>query len=62
MGNLLSWAVGKELIIEAEGISISGKLLRYQESDPKTHMPFVLILKTPEGMAILRAWDLLKIP
>jgi hypothetical protein len=54
--------VGREIVIEADCIKVSGKLIHYAESNHETHMPVTLILKTSEGMAIMRAWDLIKIP
>jgi hypothetical protein len=62
MGNLLSWTVGREILVEAEGIKVSGRLIHYTESNRDGHVPLSLVLKTSEGMAILRSWDIIKLP
>ena len=50
--NPLSYFLGKHVLVEAENLTVDGRLIRHQlpnGRNEKPHRPFILILGTPIG-------------
>jgi len=58
----LSQLKDRIVIVDFSGCRVAGKLLSYSESDHDAHKPFVLILETQQGKAIMRGWDKVILP
>jgi len=55
--------LGKNVVVEAEGCVIVGRLIRYQLGSRNPHRPTVLTLKNLEGnFIIVRRWSIIKLP
>ena len=58
--NLLSYFLGKSVIVDSQVCTVQGRLIRYQLGYRKGHLPTVLILKGEHGFIILRSWRIIK--
>lgn len=59
--NVFSFFIGKEVLIEAEGHAVLGKLIHYDFGDKRRHIPQVLILQSLSGSwIIVRFWQVIK--
>jgi hypothetical protein len=55
--NPLNYFLGKHVLVEAENLTVDGRLIRHQlpnGRNEKPHRPFILILETPIGKVLIR--------
>ena len=62
MNKLLGRFLNEYVRVEtSQGNEISGTLISFQSSNPRNHIPALLILQTRKGKVIVRAWSLIKL-
>jgi len=61
MNKLLKELLKRHVTVETfEGHKISGKLISFQPSKKRNHIPMLLFLKTDNGITVIRNWSQIK--
>lgn len=60
MNTLLEDLLYRQVTVEAGGLKVSGRLLAFAEPQRKPlHKPFLLLLRTSEGLCLVRDWSVI---